>query len=325
MTDGSGGITPVGGLGMLWYPVKPYGDFKLKFQFREGRTDGDYSNGGVFVRFPNPEQTPRVRRVLEDRLRRDASRPGSRSTAATRSSSTTASRGETRKTGSIYTFDNNTIDQIGTAKPRGEWEDYEIQVVGQTLHDQPQRRRDQHVREHARASTPTAAVTRARPCASSRAGYIGLQNHGSADLMQYRNVRVEDLAPGVPKAADGTGPFTVTGTGPHTVEVRTIDAAGNVEQPLVRRSRSGAWRRVVRRTPGRRAAHADQHDHAGDDRLPGHVPAGTSRRRSRGRRSPVAASRVPVACTGAMDGSAKLTVSARPSASCIFERDARQQ
>ena len=45
--------------------------------------------------------------------------------------------------------------------------------------------------------------------------------------MQYRNVRVENLAPGVPKAADGTGPFTITGTGPHTIEVRTNDAAGN--------------------------------------------------------------------------------------------------
>jgi hypothetical protein len=60
MTDGSGGITPVGGLGMLWYPVKTYGDFKLKFQFREGRTDGDFSNGGAFVRFPKGWSRPDV-------------------------------------------------------------------------------------------------------------------------------------------------------------------------------------------------------------------------------------------------------------------------
>src|SRR5690242_14278442 len=38
--------------------------------------------------------------------------------------------GETRKTGSIYTFDNNDIDEIGPAKPVGEWEDYEIEVRG---------------------------------------------------------------------------------------------------------------------------------------------------------------------------------------------------
>ena len=47
--------------------------------------------------------------------------------------------------------------------------------------------------------------------------------------MQYRNIRVEDLTPGAPKASDPTGPFEVSGVGPHTVEVRSIDAAGNVE------------------------------------------------------------------------------------------------
>ncbi len=71
LDDGSGGVTPVDGLGMLWYPVKPYGDFKLKFQFREGRTDGGSSNGGAFVRFPDPRVPvrPASRRVREDRLR----------------------------------------------------------------------------------------------------------------------------------------------------------------------------------------------------------------------------------------------------------------
>ena len=46
----------IGGLGMLWYPVKQYGDFRIKLQFREGRADTDQgsSNGGVFLRFPDP-------------------------------------------------------------------------------------------------------------------------------------------------------------------------------------------------------------------------------------------------------------------------------
>ena len=66
-------------------------------------------------------------------------------------------------------------------------------------------------------------------------GYIGLQNHGGADTMQYRNIRVEDLTPGAPKARDGTGPFQVSGAGPHTIEVRTKDAAGNVDAADVRR------------------------------------------------------------------------------------------
>ena len=65
---GEGYISPVGGLGMLWYPAKQYGDFKFKFQFREGRTDGGFSNGGAFVRFPNPERDAARARVLEGRL-----------------------------------------------------------------------------------------------------------------------------------------------------------------------------------------------------------------------------------------------------------------
>ena len=123
---------------MLWYPVKAFGDFRLKLQFREGRTDGGYSNGGVFVRFPNPEQTPRVARC---------SKIGS---AATQPAWVAiycgheiqlydGETGETRKTGSIYTFDNNDIDEIGTpqaARPVGGLRDRGRRPA---LHDQPQR------------------------------------------------------------------------------------------------------------------------------------------------------------------------------------------
>ena len=42
-----------GGLGLPWYPVKDYGDFSLKFQWRDSGT-GSNGNGGAFVRFPNP-------------------------------------------------------------------------------------------------------------------------------------------------------------------------------------------------------------------------------------------------------------------------------
>ena len=59
-------------------------------------------------------------------------------------------------------------------------------------------------------------------------GYIGLQNHSDADKMQYRNVRVEDLSPGAPGLV-APKPFTVSGKGPHTIEVRSTDAAGHVE------------------------------------------------------------------------------------------------
>ena len=106
------------------------------------------------------------------------------------------------------------------------WEDYEIEVVGQhyTI-----RRNGEVLNEF--DNTPGKNSDRAGdPSTTLRQfteGYIGLQNHGGADTMQYRNMRVEDLTPGAPKAEDGTGPFEVAGRGPHTIEVRTVDAAGN--------------------------------------------------------------------------------------------------
>ena len=272
LQDDSGGITPVGGLGMLWYPVKQYGDFKFKFQFREGRTDGGFSNGGAFVRFPDPEQNPRVD---------ECSKVGS---AATQPAWVAINcgheiqlydgeTGETRKTGSIYTFDNNNLDQAGIDPAlRGTWEDYEIQVVGQeytisrngevinTFKNDPGLNSD-------RAGDPSTTLRQfAR-------GYIGLQNHGGADTMQYRNMRVEDLTPGVPKAEDGTGPFPVDGR--RSAHDRGAHGGrGRQRGPQVVRHRGRA--RGAGGSDGHAAhaaAHADQPGPAADDRHAGLVPS----------------------------------------------------
>jgi len=135
--------------------------------------------------------------------------------------------GETRKTGSIYTFDNNNINQIGTPKPRGEWEDYEIEVVGQTYRIF---RNGQLINTY--ENTPDKVSDRGGdPPASQRQfpqGFIGLQNHGGADTTHYRNVRVQDLSEEA-LGKDPTGAFEVSGVGPHTIEFRSVDGAGNRE------------------------------------------------------------------------------------------------
>ena len=315
MTDGSGGITPVGGLGMLWYPVKPYGDFRLKLQFREGRTDGGYSNGGVFVRFPDP-RVPTAQRPDE------CARTGS---AATQEAWVAIYCGheiqlydgnvpndEPRKTGSIYTFDNNDITQIGQRKETGEWEDYEVEVVGQRYRIY---RNGDLINEY--MNTPDKKSDRGDPDASKRQfarGYIGLQNHGGADTIQYRDIRVENLTPGA-MGTNPTGMFTVEGDGPHTVDVRSTDAAGNVEErttyefeiglqvppdsvdddptplPLTPTQPPGAVLPTFIDTPASYRLGT----------MPTRISRATLTRRGLS---------VPVTCTGAMTGSATLTLSA---------------
>ena len=63
-------------------------------------------------------------------------------------------------------------------------------------------------------------MTRRRSCASSREGYVGLQNHGSSDLIDYRRVKV---ATSTTTRASAAGAFAVNGNGPHVVEYRSSD------------------------------------------------------------------------------------------------------
>ena len=139
-------------------------------------------------------------------------------------------------------------------------------------------------------------------------GYIGLQNHSDADKMQYRNVRVEDLSPGAPGLV-APKPFTVSGKGPHTIEVRSTDAAGHVEPKQTLAFEIGAQ---VPEGPTQTVPLVPQAPvspiippmtqptaTAKLGTLPSKITRATFAKKG------VA---VPIACTGAMDGSAKLTV-----------------
>ena len=212
------------GLGMLWYPVEQFGDFALKLQFRDGRTDAGFSNGGAFVRFPDP-RTPVAGRP-------DCGRTGN----AVNNEAWVAifcgqeiqvydgPTGEAQKTGSIYNFDPLNLEQARPS-PKGEWNDYEIRVVGQ----QYTIVRNGVVINTFDNSVPKDSSRGGDPPTQQRQfsqGYVGLQNHGGADRAEYRNVRVQNLS-----NADrtGTGAFTVTGAGNHAVEFRSIDWAGHIE------------------------------------------------------------------------------------------------
>ena len=150
MTDGSGGITPIGGLGMLWYPVK------------HTRTSGSSSSSARAARtaalqrrrvpaLPGPAGPARAaaRRVLQGGQRGDdeawvaiycghefqlfdGNEPNS----------------EPQKTGSVYNFQTTTTSRRSAdPKDKGEWEDYEVEVLGQTYEIYRNGVRDQQVRQ----------------------------------------------------------------------------------------------------------------------------------------------------------------------------------
>ena len=198
MTDGSGGITPVGGLGMLWYPVKQFGDFRLKFQFREGRTDGGYSNGGVFVRFPNPEQLAAAAgRVREGRQRRDAAGLGGDLLRPRDPALRRDDRGETAQDGlGLHLRQQHHRPDRHAEAPAASGRTTRSRSSASTSRS-PQRRGDQRVGQQAgheldRGGDPDTS------CASSRGATSACRTTAARTRMQYRDVRVEDLTPGAP-------------------------------------------------------------------------------------------------------------------------------
>ena len=308
MDDGSGGVTPVSGLGMLWFPHKQYKDFRFKFEFREGRTDGGNSNGGAFVRFPDP-RIPVAQRP--DACAKTGSAATDQAWVAIYCGHEIqlydGATGEVQKTGSIYNFDPNPLGAIGTPKQLGEWEEYEIEVIGQHYRifrngDVINEFDNTPGKQSSRAGDPPTDLRQFEQ------GFVGLQNHGGADTMQYRNMRVEDLSDD--RSADGaTGPFTISGTGPHTVEFRSADAAGNAE------AKKSIEFEIGRTTPPGSTTPSGSTPPPGGGDLPPMIdtPAtyrlGSVTARLTATRLAKKGLKVPVTCTGAMSGTAKLTVS----------------
>jgi hypothetical protein len=87
-----------GGMGLLWNTKKKYNDFMLKLEWRVMHKD---DNSGVFVRFPDPGNDPRVAVNNGDRI---------------------------HKTGAIYNF---AAPSKIVSKPVGQWNDLEIKVIKQ--------------------------------------------------------------------------------------------------------------------------------------------------------------------------------------------------
>ncbi|MEU9015224.1 family 16 glycoside hydrolase [Streptomyces sp. NPDC048479] len=178
MTSG----TTKGGLGMLWFPQRQYGDFSLKLQWRDDAPGTGNANSGVFVRFPyvhdNPEE-PRPEWV--------AIKYGHEVQVLDRPD------GDMYKTGSIYGFDRVGLGGAGVT-PKGTWNDYEIRVVGQHYSVY---RNGVLINEFDNVGGQEFVPPRADdPGTDGRryaSGYIGLQVHSTTDVISYRNIRIQEL------------------------------------------------------------------------------------------------------------------------------------
>ncbi len=143
-----------GGMGLLWYTKKQFGDFILKMDWKVLHID---DNSGVFLRFPDPRNDPyvAVNNGYEVQID-DVGAPDG---------------GMIHKTGGIYNFAAPT--KVAT-NPVGEWNFYEIHAVGQSY----------------KVILNGSEVTDFTGDRSTK-GYVGLQNHNGT--VTFQNVRIMEL------------------------------------------------------------------------------------------------------------------------------------
>ncbi len=188
---GSFGLNPDGtitsstttpGMGMLWFPQRKYGDFSLKLQWRDDAPGTGNANSGVFVRFPWLHDHPE-----ESRPEWVAIKYGHEVQVLDRPD------GDMYKTGSVYGFDRVGLAGAGVTQ-KGTWNDYEIRVEGQHY---SVFRNGVLINEFDNTGGQEFSPPRADdPGTDGRrfaSGYIGLQVHGTTDVVSYRDIRIKEL------------------------------------------------------------------------------------------------------------------------------------
>ncbi|WP_407939611.1 ThuA domain-containing protein [Motilibacter aurantiacus] len=187
-----GTIRSSGGLGMLWYPQHQFKDFSLKLQFKDVAPGNTRANSGVFVRFPDL-RTPLAQRPECGRTGSAATQPAWIAIFCGHEIQIyDGATGEVQKTGSVYNFDQvNSLEAAG-ATPKGEWNEYEIRVVGQRY---TMIRNGVVINEYDNTPGKTSSRAGDPPTALRQfvEGYIGLQNHGNADVIEMRDIEIKPL------------------------------------------------------------------------------------------------------------------------------------
>jgi hypothetical protein len=241
-----GSIKPMGGLGALMYAVKPYTNVILRVDWKDGRTNAGYSNGGIMVHVPDwrvpldqrptswtynwlgasgPFPPPKV--YANDP---GNSNPGFRTGCSATGSARTDTAwqgvycgeevqvndspdgvGDAIKTGSIYNFANLNAEQSHAVDRYGHLGVYHTEEV-RIVNHQYTVLMDGQIINQWDETIPQTPSRRGDPPTMARqhtAGYVGLQNHSTADAIYYKAARVKELA--APPV--NTAPPVVSGTG----------------------------------------------------------------------------------------------------------------
>ncbi|MEU6789951.1 ThuA domain-containing protein [Nonomuraea angiospora] len=174
-------LTSQGGMGMLWYNAKEFRSYSVKLDWK---MTGD-SNSGVIVGFPATSD-PDAALNTGYEVQIDATDTSDKTT------------------GAIYGFKAADIAARDAAlNPPGQWNTYELLVEGERL-------------QVFLNGTKINDFTNADPVRSLQQGYIGIQNHGSGDVVSFRNIRVKELT----STPGGTGALKGAGSG------RCLDVSG---------------------------------------------------------------------------------------------------
>jgi hypothetical protein len=160
-----------GGLGLLWHEQE-LKDYSLKLDWK---MEGD-DNAGVFIGFPDPGHDPwnAVNQGYEIQI--------------------DATDAPEKTTGAVYTFQSADLAaRDAVLKPPGQWNAYEIVVVGKTV-------------KIVLNGTVINEYTSTDPARMPSVSHIGLQNHGEGDDVQFRNVQVKQLDTAAPALTVSTSP-----------------------------------------------------------------------------------------------------------------------
>ena len=148
------GLQTHGGMGMLWYEGRTFRDFTLRIEWK---VNDHCNNSGIFVRFPEKSDDPwfAVNNGYEIQID-DCDK-----------------KGLMFQTGSIYSF--HPATKVNS-RPAGEWNVYEITVVGQHY-------------------TIVLNGEKVNEFDGKRGveGYVGLQNHDLISRVSFRSIKVKEI------------------------------------------------------------------------------------------------------------------------------------